>query len=151
MPYEVNDIKNHFYLMHTRLKMLTKQVEDTQELRKQLSETVSDLQRQLKNEREENKKSKKRSFTTFREMSSIKPGCCSMLLASCKSSKQVCSPWFDCIILQDFNHSMLFYSSPLFLLNLGTEYNYWNLNRREAGARNCLKLRQITLRILWTP
>jgi multidrug resistance efflux pump len=45
--------------------MLTKQVEDAQELRKQLSETVSDLQRQLKNEREENKKSKKRSIAAF--------------------------------------------------------------------------------------
>jgi hypothetical protein len=47
--------------------MLTKQVEDAQELRKQLSETVSDLQRQLKNEREENKKSKKRSVAAFRK------------------------------------------------------------------------------------
>mmetsp|Transcript_10202 Transcript_10202/g.9891 ORF Transcript_10202/g.9891 Transcript_10202/m.9891 type:complete len:354 (+) Transcript_10202:138-1199(+) len=43
-----------------RLKMLSKQVEDGTELRKQLSETANDLQRQLKNEREENKKSKKR-------------------------------------------------------------------------------------------
>lgn len=43
-----------------RLKMLNKQVEDGQELRKQLTESVNDLQRQLKNEREENKKSKKR-------------------------------------------------------------------------------------------
>jgi hypothetical protein len=40
--------------------MLSKQVEDGTELRKQLSETANDLQRQLKNEREENKKSKKR-------------------------------------------------------------------------------------------
>lgn len=54
--------------MHIRLKMLTKQVDDAQELRKQLSETVSDLQRQLKNEREENKKSKKRYFFVFRKM-----------------------------------------------------------------------------------
>jgi phage-related minor tail protein len=58
-------ISNHFYLLCIRLKMLTKQVEDAQELRKQLSETVSDLQRQLKNEREENKKSKKRSIAAF--------------------------------------------------------------------------------------
>jgi phage-related minor tail protein len=60
-------ISNHFYLLCIRLKMLTKQVEDAQELRKQLSETVSDLQRQLKNEREENKKSKKRSVAAFRK------------------------------------------------------------------------------------
>ena len=58
----------NFYLVHIRLKMLTKQVDDAQELRKQLSETVSDLQRQLKNEREENKKSKKRYFFVFRKM-----------------------------------------------------------------------------------
>lgn len=42
------------------MKLLTKQVEDGQDLRKQLAETVNDLQRQLKNEREENKKAKKR-------------------------------------------------------------------------------------------
>ena len=61
-----NQIKS-LYLLYIRLKMLTKQVEDAQELRKQLSETVSDLQRQLKNEREENKKSKKRLVTIFRK------------------------------------------------------------------------------------
>ena len=43
-----------------RLKLLTKQVEDGLELRKQLNESVNDLQRQLTNEREENKKAKKR-------------------------------------------------------------------------------------------
>jgi hypothetical protein len=43
-----------------KLKMLTKQLEDSLELRKQLTETVTDLQRQLKNEREENKKNRKR-------------------------------------------------------------------------------------------
>jgi hypothetical protein len=43
-----------------RLKMLTKQIEDGQELRKQLNEAINDLQKQLKNERDENKKLKKR-------------------------------------------------------------------------------------------
>ena len=42
------------------MKLLSKQVDDGVELRKQLSESVNDLQRQLKNEREENKKAKKR-------------------------------------------------------------------------------------------
>jgi chromosome segregation ATPase len=43
-----------------RLKMLSKQLEDSVEMRKQLTETVNDLQKQLKNEREESKKSRKR-------------------------------------------------------------------------------------------
>lgn len=46
--------------MFHRLKLLTKQVEDGLELRKQLNESVNDLQRQLTNERDENKKAKKR-------------------------------------------------------------------------------------------
>ena len=47
-------------VLFCRLKLLSKQVDDGHDLRKQLSETVNDLQRQLTNEREENKKSKKR-------------------------------------------------------------------------------------------
>jgi hypothetical protein len=43
-----------------RLKLLEKQLEDNQELRKQLNDAVMDLQKQLKNERDENKKLKKR-------------------------------------------------------------------------------------------
>jgi len=43
-----------------KLKVLTKQVEDGVELRRQLQEQVNDLQRQLKSEREENKRVKKR-------------------------------------------------------------------------------------------
>jgi len=40
--------------------MLTKQLEDEKSLRLQMNEQLNDIQRQLKNEREEHKKSKKR-------------------------------------------------------------------------------------------
>ena len=43
-----------------RLKMLSKQLEDSVEMRKQLTETVNDLQKQIRVEREENKKQRKR-------------------------------------------------------------------------------------------
>jgi hypothetical protein len=43
-----------------KVKMLTKQLDDTNELRREFSEQCSDLQKQLKNEREENKNLKKR-------------------------------------------------------------------------------------------
>lgn len=43
-----------------KLKMQAKQLEELQEIRRRMSEQVDDLQRQLKNEREENKKHKKR-------------------------------------------------------------------------------------------
>ena len=43
-----------------RLKMLSKHLEDSVEMRKQLTETVNDLQKQLRNEREESKKNRKR-------------------------------------------------------------------------------------------
>lgn len=58
--------------------MLSKQVEDGTELRKQLTETANDLQRQLKNEREENKKSKKRYlvFISLRKYIIIRYICC---------------------------------------------------------------------------
>ena len=42
------------------MKVLSKQIEDGVELRKQLTEQVNDLQKQLKIEREENKRIKKR-------------------------------------------------------------------------------------------
>ena len=46
--------------LQAKVKMLTKQNEDNTELRRELKEQCSDLQRQLKTEREENKNLKKR-------------------------------------------------------------------------------------------
>lgn len=43
-----------------KLKMLSKQVEDSAEIRKQLNDQIADIQKQLKIEREENKNLKKR-------------------------------------------------------------------------------------------
>jgi phage-related minor tail protein len=43
-----------------KVKMLSKQVDDTNEIRRELGEQCADLQRQLKTEREENKNLKKR-------------------------------------------------------------------------------------------
>jgi hypothetical protein len=43
-----------------KVKMLSKQVDDTNEVRRELGEQCADLQRQLKTEREENKNLKKR-------------------------------------------------------------------------------------------
>ena len=47
-------------IQKARLKGLTKQLEDSKELRKQLLEQVNDLQKQLKSERDESKMMKKR-------------------------------------------------------------------------------------------
>ena len=46
--------------LQAKVKMLTKQNDETNELRRELKEQCSDLQRQLKTEREENKNLKKR-------------------------------------------------------------------------------------------
>jgi hypothetical protein len=47
-------------IQKARLKGLTKQLEESKELRKQLMEQMNDLQRQLKSEREDNKQLRKR-------------------------------------------------------------------------------------------
>jgi uncharacterized protein (UPF0335 family) len=47
-------------IQKARLKALTKQLEDSKDMRKQLLEQISDLQKQLKSERDDNKMMKKR-------------------------------------------------------------------------------------------
>lgn len=63
---ELADMIDRTYLMthcrfaKARVRVLEKQVEDGKLLRQQLLEQVHDIQKQLQNEREENKKLKKR-------------------------------------------------------------------------------------------
>jgi len=49
-----------FRFAKARIRVLEKQVEDGKQLRQQLLDQVHDIQKQLKNERDENKKLKKR-------------------------------------------------------------------------------------------
>jgi hypothetical protein len=64
-----SDLLSHFLISSTadfcriqkaRLKSLTKQLEESKELRKQLMEQINDMQRQLKSERDDNKQLRKR-------------------------------------------------------------------------------------------
>jgi hypothetical protein len=55
-------LDNNARLQKAKVKMLEKQLEDGVEMRKHLNDQITDLQKQLKTEREENKKMKKRCF-----------------------------------------------------------------------------------------
>ena len=65
MPYTIQVLagapETKLRYEQARIKLLTQQVRDGTEIRQSLLEQVSDLQRQLKDEKEENKKMKKRS------------------------------------------------------------------------------------------
>lgn len=50
----------NYSLQRAKVKMLEKQLDDATEIRKHLNDQITDLQKQLKVEREENKKMKKR-------------------------------------------------------------------------------------------
>lgn len=73
-PFSTNAFSIRHRYQKAKVKMLEKQVEDFGEIRRQLTEQVNDLQRQLKVEKEDNKQLKKRSVnadTMTRESSSI--------------------------------------------------------------------------------
>ena len=57
---DIHYLATRHRIQKARLKGLTKQLEDSKEMRKQLQEQISDLQKQLKCERDENKMMKKR-------------------------------------------------------------------------------------------
>jgi septal ring factor EnvC (AmiA/AmiB activator) len=52
-------------IQKARLKSLTKQLDESKELRKQLMEQINDMQRQLKTERDDNKQLRKRWTRTI--------------------------------------------------------------------------------------
>lgn len=56
----------HRRFAKARVRVLEKQVEDGKQLRQQLLDQVHDIQKQLKNERDENKKLKKRLTQVLR-------------------------------------------------------------------------------------
>ena len=105
-------------MMFCRLKLLSKQVDDGHDLRKQLSETVNDLQRQLTNERDENKKMKKRY--TKQQI------CCYYHLSFCMSLSYFLSDQFPYLKL--IHQTLIIIINFLFFINFNynlSEFNYW--------------------------